>query len=318
MAVNWQTLLLTVVGAITIPLYIRILYVLIRFRNKCRFSSHFYTITISQGFIDIIGFLCYYSSVNMRSFDALKPFYWSLNGTFFVTWSYMQTYLFEYGRILGVAMISIQRVSTVTFPTSTFNQMMIRTPCWAFFVFQYLTPIALCANMLLVHMYFDAESTMNVVISQQVLKTHYLKSALIPLIASIICAVNYGILIHTLKKSTFQMRRRETKMSVQVVGLLVALLITCVHFCMQYIFNSLGMTRLVYEMRFFTPLWVGMLTFINPWMIILMNRELRRMALWNRSDTENSSVFPVGGLSRVPHSSRDEKRKRKSPFHGSK
>ncbi|VDL73073.1 unnamed protein product [Nippostrongylus brasiliensis] len=270
MAVNWQTLLLTVVGAITIPLYIRILYVLIRFRNKCRFSSHFYTITISQGFIDIIGFLCYYSSVNMRSFDALKPFYWSLNGTFFVTWSYMQTYLFEYGRILGVAMISIQRVSTVTFPTSTFNQ------------------------------------------------THYLKSALIPLIASIICAVNYGILIHTLKKSTFQMRRRETKMSVQVVGLLVALLITCVHFCMQYIFNSLGMTRLVYEMRFFTPLWVGMLTFINPWMIILMNRELRRMALWNRSDTENSSVFPVGGLSRVPHSSRDEKRKRKSPFHGSK
>ncbi|VDP47045.1 unnamed protein product [Heligmosomoides polygyrus] len=58
----------------------------------------------------------------MRGFEALQPFYWSLNWTFFVQWSYEQTYLFEYGRMLGVVMISIQRCATVSFPHSRFNQ----------------------------------------------------------------------------------------------------------------------------------------------------------------------------------------------------
>ncbi|EPB80243.1 hypothetical protein ANCCEY_00645 [Ancylostoma ceylanicum] len=297
--VDWQTWLLSVVAAVTIPVYIRILYVLIRHRTKYRFSSHFYTITISQGFIDIIGFTCYYTSVNMRSFDKLKPFYWSLNETFFVQWSYMQTYLFEYGRIIGVVMISIQRCSTVSFPNSRFNQTLIRLPPWVFFAFQYTLPILLCLNMFFVEMYFNGPTTLNVVISRKVLEGHYLKSALIPLIAIIICSIAYGILTRTIRNNAVHTRRKEIRMSVQVVGLLVALLITCVHFCMQYFFNYNGMTDWVYAMRLFTPLWVGLLTFINPWMILIMNREVRELTLGRRTSDDASSVHPMGRNSRV-------------------
>ncbi|VDO21727.1 unnamed protein product [Heligmosomoides polygyrus] len=59
------------------------------------------------------------------------------------------------------------------------------------------------------------------------------------------------------------------------------------------------MVDTVYMMRLYTPLWVGMLTFINPWMIILMNRELRRMVFCRHVVDENSSVFPVGPMSRT-------------------
>ncbi|KAJ1370076.1 hypothetical protein KIN20_031722 [Parelaphostrongylus tenuis] len=78
----------------------------------------------------------------------------------------------------------------------------------------------------------------------------------------------------------FSRRRNDIRLSVQVVGLLIALLITCIHFCTQYIFNSNNMTEYVYNMRQFTPLWVGLLTFINPWMIMLFNPPLRRAALF--------------------------------------
>ncbi|KAK6740719.1 hypothetical protein RB195_008892 [Necator americanus] len=297
--VDWQTWLLTAVAIVTIPVYIRILYVLIRNRTRHRFSSHFYTITISQGFIDIIGFTCYYTCVNMRSFDELKPFYWSLNGTFFVQWSYMQTYLFEYGRIIGVAMISIQRCSTVSFPNSQFNQMLLNLPSWVFFAFQYITPVLLCANMFFVDMYFNAESTLNVVIDRRVLEGHYLKSALIPLFAIIICSVAYGILIRTIRTNSVSTRRKDIRLSVQAVGLLFALVVTCIHFCMQFIFNYKGMTQLVYTMRYFTPLWVGLLTFINPWMILLMDREVRHLVLCRSRSDEHSSVHPMQATSRI-------------------
>uniref|UniRef100_A0A1I7XF70 G protein-coupled receptor n=1 Tax=Heterorhabditis bacteriophora TaxID=37862 RepID=A0A1I7XF70_HETBA len=78
-----------------------------------------------RGCIDIIGFISYYTCFNMRGFDELKPFYWSMNNSFFVPWSYMQTYLFQYGRIIGVVLISIQRCSIVSFPTSKFNQIIM-------------------------------------------------------------------------------------------------------------------------------------------------------------------------------------------------
>ncbi|VDP11660.1 unnamed protein product [Heligmosomoides polygyrus] len=141
----------------------------------------------------------------MRGFDELKPFYWSLNWTFFVQWSYVQTYLFEYGRILGVVMISIQRCSTVSYPHSRFNQILIRLPVWAFFALHYTAPLLLCANMFFVEMYFDDMATMNVVISKDVLEVHYMKSALIPLIASIVCAVCYGIILRTIKNNALKM-----------------------------------------------------------------------------------------------------------------
>ncbi|VDO23645.1 unnamed protein product [Haemonchus placei] len=53
------------------------------------------------------------------------------------------------------------------------------------------------------------------------------------------------------------------------------------------------MTSQVYMMRLFTPLWVGMLTFINPWMILLMNQEVRRMTLGKHMSEDSSSVHPA-------------------------
>ncbi|CAJ0600493.1 unnamed protein product [Cylicocyclus nassatus] len=253
---DWQTLLLTIVAALTIPLYIRILYVLLRHRSKHRFYSHFYTITISQ-------------------------------------WSYMQTYLFEYARIIGVVLISIQRCSTVSYPHTRFNHHLIRLPPWVFFAVQYITPIFLCANMFFVPMRFNEQSTLNVVISKEVLKGHYLKSALIPLIAIIICSIAYGAILRTLRDHSIHTRRKDVRMSVQVIGLLIALIITCIHFCMQFYFNYQEMVDWVYFMRYFTPLWVGLLTFINPWMIIIMNAELRHLVLGRHAVPEASTIHPV-------------------------
>ncbi|KJH43843.1 hypothetical protein DICVIV_10129 [Dictyocaulus viviparus] len=148
--------------------------------------------------------------------------------------------------------------------------------------------------MFFVEMYFDDKSSMNVVINRSVLDSHYIKAALIPLLATIICAVNYGILTRTVRKGVVQTRRKDVRLSIQVVGLLIALLITCLHFCAQYFFNYHGMEEYVYYMRFFTPLWIGLLTFINPWMIMLMNHELRRAVLFQcRKCDHNSTVYSI-------------------------
>ncbi|KAJ1368900.1 hypothetical protein KIN20_030255 [Parelaphostrongylus tenuis] len=80
-------------------------------------------------------------------------------------------------------------------------------------------------------------------------------------------------------------RRNDIRLSIQVVGLLIALLITCIHFCAQYVFNRHNMTEYVYNMRKFTPLWVGILTFINPWMIMLFNPPLRQAALFKHHES---------------------------------
>uniref|UniRef100_A0A0K0D4H3 G_PROTEIN_RECEP_F1_2 domain-containing protein n=1 Tax=Angiostrongylus cantonensis TaxID=6313 RepID=A0A0K0D4H3_ANGCA len=133
-------------------------------------------------------------------------------------------------------------------------------------------------------MHFDYESSMNVVINSDTLEAHYIKAALIPLISIIICAVSYGILIRTVKNNTIHTHRKDIRLSIQVVGLLIALLITCIHFCAQYIFNKNNMTNYVYCMRQFTPLWVGMLTFINPWMVMLLNRPLRRAIIFKHHE----------------------------------
>ncbi|KAK6050187.1 hypothetical protein COOONC_12308 [Cooperia oncophora] len=67
-------------------------------------------------------------------------------------------------------MISIQRCSTVSFPHSKFNQILTRVPSWSLFLLQYMSPIPFVANMFFLEMYFDGETTLNVVISRSALE----------------------------------------------------------------------------------------------------------------------------------------------------
>lgn len=61
----------------------------------------------------------------------------------------------------------------------------------------------------------------------------------------------------------------------------------------------LQMVESVYTMRLYTPLWVGMLTFINPWMIVLMNGELRRMTFCNLNFNDRKLSSAVGPISKT-------------------
>ncbi|VDM78524.1 unnamed protein product [Strongylus vulgaris] len=163
-------------------------------------------------------------------------------------------------------------------------------------------------------MSFNDETNLNVVIDREVLEGHYLKSALIPLIAIIICSMAYGLIIRTVRNHSIRTSHKDIRLSVQVIGLLVALLVTCVHFCTQYYLNYNKMTSWIYAMRYYTPLWVGLLTFINPWMIIIMNTEVRQLTLGRKDTRDYSSGNPafiqtlgVNALARKPSTSQPKR-----------
>ncbi|CAI4221723.1 unnamed protein product [Auanema sp. JU1783] len=289
-----QTYILSAAAIVTIPVYIRILVILIRSRKRERFVSQFYTISISHALIDIIGFFCYYTAFNMRGFDIFKPFFWSLNNTIFVQYTYMQTYFFLYARIIGIILISVQRCLTVSFPSSIFNYYLRQLPWWSFFVIQWIIPIPLCLPMFLVRMEFSDPIVLSHNIAEKDLDMHYIRSAIVPLLAMIICCICYGCIIYTFRQNRFhnaKKTRREIKLCLQVIGLQLGLLFITTHFVLQTLFVHIGATSSIIAMRSFLPLWVGFLTFINPWMMILVNQDVRSQ-LRTTKPSENS-VFQV-------------------------
>uniref|UniRef100_A0A1I7XFR2 7TM_GPCR_Srx domain-containing protein n=1 Tax=Heterorhabditis bacteriophora TaxID=37862 RepID=A0A1I7XFR2_HETBA len=54
--------------------------------------------------------------------------------------------------------------------------------------------------------------------------------------------------------------------------------------------NILMMTETMYAMRSFLPLWVGLLTFINPWMILIVNKDVRGLVLFHHVATKATTI----------------------------
>ncbi|CAD6198154.1 unnamed protein product [Caenorhabditis auriculariae] len=294
MALTWQTCILSVFAVATLPLYFRILYILIRYRKRQVFRTHFYAITVYQGVIDVVGFFVYYCSFNLRGIEALRPLYLATNGTPLVNFLYVQTYFFQYARITGVVLISVQRCITVAFARTSADYLLRKFPSWAFLLVQCLLPLALYGNMMLVPMHLD--ENLNHIIEEQTLLFHYWKSAVIPAVAMTACIVSYVVIGKVLRVNGVR-SKRELQLTVQVSGLQLALLIISIHFILQLIFVYSKMLNAVFMMRNLLPLWVGFLTFINPWMMMLVNRDVRKLCLNGVSETNRMPVSEIPTVS---------------------
>ena len=104
------------ISSYILPLYIIFLITVFRFRSKPPFNSAFFTITLSQGFVDILRLFVIYVTEKFRHWGwVVWPFVTFSAGLFPRVVQFL-SFWFTFVQYLGVALISLNRYSILAAP----------------------------------------------------------------------------------------------------------------------------------------------------------------------------------------------------------
>ncbi|KAK5974132.1 hypothetical protein GCK32_020450, partial [Trichostrongylus colubriformis] len=89
------------------------------------------------------------------------------------------------------------------------------------------------------------------------------------------------ILIHVLNFNYLRnsSNRHEFRLCVQAAGLLIAFLLLFIYSTGQFIINRASDLPLLFTWRLFNPLVTGFLSWVQPWMCLALNTEVRQNVL---------------------------------------
>uniref|UniRef100_A0A1I7SYQ9 G_PROTEIN_RECEP_F1_2 domain-containing protein n=1 Tax=Caenorhabditis tropicalis TaxID=1561998 RepID=A0A1I7SYQ9_9PELO len=215
-----------------------------------------------------------------RSFDVARQFIFDYQDYYLAAASYNSVYYFLYIRCTGIVFLSLQRYFVITRPTSILTQN-IQFASKLQIVSVYWSIPTLISLVVLkdTNFKYDSIQTMSIIAEQEVIKRNTLMALIVVSITCIMCSSAYGSLFYYIRKHTAGLSRslrREVHLAFQVFVLLLAFFVILVYYAFQNYFSQTHNTGPIFYMRALYPLANGLLSYINPFCILFLNKELAR------------------------------------------
>uniref|UniRef100_A0A1I7SYQ7 G_PROTEIN_RECEP_F1_2 domain-containing protein n=1 Tax=Caenorhabditis tropicalis TaxID=1561998 RepID=A0A1I7SYQ7_9PELO len=198
----------------------------------------------------------------------------------FITASYNHIYYFLYIRCTGIVLLSLQRLIVITGPTSTFTQK-VQNASKLQIVLVYWTIPTLISIVVLkdTNFQYDVLETMAIIAEQSVIKRNTLMALIVVSLTCVLCSLAYGALFYYIRKHTTgfsKSLRREIHLAFQVFVLLLAFFAILAYYAFQNYFSQTSNTGPIFYMRALYPLANGLLSYINLYCILILNKDLTR------------------------------------------
>ncbi|CAJ0942295.1 unnamed protein product, partial [Mesorhabditis belari] len=290
--VQWQWVVVSVAGLVSIPLYFLVLRLLFKLRSTLNFVSPFYTLLFSQGILDVGAFLTYFFFCDLR--HMLKGVYWYTRESYLPSFGYACEHIFLVGRILGVSLLALQRIASVTFPNSMMNYAFNGFPRALLIGSHWTLPILSCVPVLTQFHTYDDEEKMNLVVPLMDFSINALSVAVLSLVALVVvsfCFIRILIQITVDLATGSQSRRARRELSATFIlaGMLAGFYLCTIFHVLQYFFVSTREKEKIdqiYAIRLFYPTMNAIFSLITPWLICLCNSEVGKMVMYSKNDLE--------------------------------
>ncbi|UMM37745.1 hypothetical protein L5515_009413 [Caenorhabditis briggsae] len=290
---NWQADVVICEIFIFMPIYTVVLSAIWFMRpRKASFRTHYYTLVLSQGAADFLTVTIFITQMLPRYFQIGNSLIWWLDtysaSNFYVN-SGPQMFIL---RSIGLFLITMQRYATICRPHGRLSHILSVTPSYTLILCHWL--ISLLINMpavLVCHAHFENPVSFFVITSEE----HKRTSAAIVICTFVFCGLSticmYSGIIRILcssrrtsvmSTSSWQTRQntyQEARLCIHVFFLCLMSAATFSYYVFQALYsNELGVgdQENLRSLRLWYPLVSGNMSFINPLMLLLLNRDIQK------------------------------------------
>ncbi|VDO61792.1 unnamed protein product [Haemonchus placei] len=282
MALSWSQWIFVVVNIVSLPLYLLII----------------------TGIVDISVMASYFVFGVLRSSELFNSIFWTYQYHYVASWCFNQTYVLAFIRCFGVLLMSFQRYISLCKNGRPIEQIVNVSHRWTLPLLHWLLPFAYSIPLLILsNATFKDEKNLEVATSM---------AAIFVSISFILCASCYGAILRFLivnRYSSSVAVKRERRLYVQMLGLFVAFILLLVFNIMQFRFSLYSNDGPIFTMRMVFPVISCFFSYINVWMMLILNDDMRRKILallgvrdesvqssFNRSTS--TKVVPMGKANR--------------------
>uniref|UniRef100_A0A1I7WCT1 G_PROTEIN_RECEP_F1_2 domain-containing protein n=1 Tax=Heterorhabditis bacteriophora TaxID=37862 RepID=A0A1I7WCT1_HETBA len=204
--------------------------------------------------------------------------YWKLGPYYIAAWSFNNIDFFLFLRCFGIALISFQRYLVICKDGSYIKEKISFASKWSIFLFHWLIPAVISSSTIAnTNIQFDNIHTLNVILAPEDLSRSNFISNIFVLLTFIITISSYVSVLTMVINNRSQINnkiRREVKLYVQVAGLVIMFIFMSIYYMLQLIFSLSSNESIIFTMRFYYPVLTSCLSYINPWMIIFLNKDI--------------------------------------------
>ncbi|XGW30562.1 hypothetical protein V3C99_009486 [Haemonchus contortus] len=273
-----------VVNIVSLPLYLLLIIICIKEVQHKSPQSTFYIISISQGVMDIMVMVDEFFFAILRFSDLLNEFYWKNHEQYyFATWCFNHTYISMCMRVFGVLLISFQRYISLCRSGHTIEQVINTSHRWILPILQWAIPAVYSIPILLFsHASFEGPGHLEVVASPGEIKNAASLSAIFVTITFILTSMCYGAVLKFLIKNrscSSAAMQKERRLYIQMLGLFVGFILFLIFNIVQFVFALHYQDGPIYSMRRLFPMISCFFSYVNAWMILILNDDLRRQIL---------------------------------------
>ncbi|PIC33594.1 hypothetical protein B9Z55_013519 [Caenorhabditis nigoni] len=281
---KWPGKVFYMMSLVSLPLYIIVCGCLLRLRSVSRaYNTTFYSILLQHCIVDIIAMLFSLVHTLLKSLSVTRQFLFDYQAYYVAAAGYNSVYYFLYIRCTGIVFLSLQRYLIITSPTSILTQKVQFATKLQIFSVYWITP-TLISLVVLTDTNFEYESfeSMAVIADQEVIKRNTLMALIVVSLTCILCSLAYGALFYYIRKHTAGLSRslrREVHLAFQVFVLLLAFFVILLYYAFQNYFSQTHNTGPIFYMRALYPVANGLLSYINPFCILFLNKDLARQVI---------------------------------------
>lgn len=284
----WPYAVFFTIAYISAPLYVAIIVGLIRNRRMTQLSGTFYTLIISQGLADLFYIFCYTVYIVLSfigTTDDISHFFkWTAANI-----SYKAVYYSLSLRCLGVTLISFQRYVIICKWNSFLEKTISNISSTLIVMFHWLGSLVLIIPILTLNtIHFGCVCKRLVAMSPLEFKISTINAELCVLLLFVLCVYFYAstlrhIAMHR-KCSSQRAMKKEIHLCVSVACLVIAFFLIFLYHLIQSVSIILTGDQFL-PVRVLEPLFIGFLTFITPWTLVLSNREVSSLLKFKMSKT---------------------------------
>ncbi|CAL2040039.1 unnamed protein product [Caenorhabditis brenneri] len=229
---------------------------------------------------DLTSMIGYLALTPAREIPVIRQFYFEYQQYYIAAATYNIIYYTLYIRCTGILFLSLQRYFVITSPHLDFTIKIQKAAKWKINLVYWLTPTLLSVVVLKdTDFYFNNLVDMTVIIDRAITQRNTLMALIVVGVTCIVCSLAYGGLLYFVRKNSTiisKSLRREIHLAFQVLLLLLAFFAMLVFFAVLNYFSRMQMNEHMYYLRGLYPMASGFLSYINPYCILLLNRDLTR------------------------------------------
>ncbi|CAI5447302.1 unnamed protein product [Caenorhabditis angaria] len=278
---SWPLNIYYIMTIISFPIYFLVTVCLIRLRYcSSLYRTTFYTILLQHCLADLLTIFIFTLIWAIRMLPGLKEFYFTYQEYYIAAGTYNSIYYFLYIRCFGIVLLSLHRYIVIILPMSKISQIVQHLPSYQIILFYWTIPTLISIVVLKdTNFSYDSIETMDIVAERSVITRNTLMALIVVSLTCLICSISYGALFMFLRKHSLGLSRslrRETHLALQVLFLLLAFFVIFIYYALQNYFSRTQNSGPIYTMRAIYPIANGILSYINPYCIILLNSDFSK------------------------------------------